>query len=85
MATRSAVRDVALERQLADLRSPRFGVAGRSYDLASVGRLSDEIFVPDEVESYPERIPLWNTWAAFLTVVLLMLGEWFLRKWVHLP
>ncbi len=82
---RSAVRDVALERQLAELRSPRFGVAGRSYDLASVARLADEIFLPDEVESYPERIALWNTWAAFLLVILLMLGEWFLRKWVHLP
>ncbi|MGC3972287.1 MAG: hypothetical protein QM775_34590 [Pirellulales bacterium] len=79
------MRDVALERQLAALRSPRFGVAGRAYDLQTVSRLPEEIFVPDEVESYPERIPLWNTWAAFLLVVLLMLGEWFLRKWIHLP
>jgi hypothetical protein len=82
---RSAVRDVALERQLAGLRSPRFAVTGRAYDLRTVASLPSEIFVPDEVESYPERIPLWNTWAAFLLVALLMLGEWFLRKWVHLP
>src|SRR5690606_15201152 len=62
---RSAVRDTVLQQQLAALASPRFGVAGRSYDLTSVANLPAEIYVPDEVETYQERIPLWNTWAAF--------------------
>lgn len=82
---RSAVRDVSLERELAALKSGRFGVAGKSYEPATAARLVDEIFVPDEVETFPERIALWNTWFAFSLVVLLMLVEWLLRKWVHLP
>lgn len=82
---RSAVRDTALEAQLAALESPRFSVAGRRYELSDVDRLPDEVYLPDEVETYTERLPLWNSWPAFLLVVMLMLFEWFLRKWLHLP
>jgi hypothetical protein len=82
---RSAVRDAALERELANLESKRYGVTGRDYEPTTLDRIVDDIFVPDEVESFPERIALWNTWLAFVIVVLLMLVEWLLRKWVHLP
>ena len=82
---RSAVRDTALEAELAALESSRFSVAGKRYELRDVGRLPDEIYLPDEVETFTERLPLWNTWPAFLLVVMLMLFEWFLRKWLHLP
>jgi hypothetical protein len=82
---RSAVRDVSLQRELADLKSEHFGVTGKSYEPAGIDKLVDDIFVPDEVESFPERIALWNTWFAFVLVILLMLVEWLLRKWVHLP
>lgn len=82
---RSAVRDAALERELASLKSRRLGVTGKSYEPATLGSLVDEVFVPDDVESYPERIALWNTWLAFGLVVVLMLAEWLVRKWVHLP
>ena len=82
---RSAVRDVVLQKQLADLMSARFGITGRAYDLADVDRLATEIYVPDEVETYSERIPLWNTWAAFLAVIMLMIVEWIVRKLIHLP
>lgn len=82
---RSAVRNVALQTELANLRSDRFGTAGKAYELEELGKLAEEIFVPDETESFPERIALWNTWFIFWLVVLLMLVEWLLRKWVHLP
>lgn len=82
---RSAVRDAALERELAALKSRRYGVAGHDYTPANFDRIVDDIYVPDEIESFPERIALWNTWTAFLLVVLLMLAEWAARKWIHLP
>ncbi|MCE9604529.1 MAG: hypothetical protein K8U03_06440 [Planctomycetia bacterium] len=82
---RSPVRDVVLEQQLSSLRSERLGISGKRIELADFERLPEEIFIPNETESYPERIALWNTWGAFLLVVLLMLVEWFVRKWVHLP
>jgi hypothetical protein len=82
---RSPVRDAALQQQLASLRSERLGIPGKQLELADFDRLPQEIFVPSETESYPERIALWNTWGAFLLVVILMLVEWFVRKWVHLP
>ncbi len=82
---RSPVRDAALEQQLASLRSERVGVAGKRLELVDFERLPEEIFLPTETESYPERIALWNTWGAFLLVVLLLLVEWFVRKLVHLP
>jgi hypothetical protein len=82
---RSAVRNVALQNELANLRSDRFSTAGKAYELEEVGKMVDEIFVPDETESFPERIALWNTWFIFWLVVALMLVEWLLRKWVHLP
>lgn len=82
---RSAVRDVGLQRELAALKSERFGIAGKIYEPATAQQLVDDIFLPDEVETFPERIALWNTWSAFVLVIMLMLVEWLLRKWVHLP
>jgi len=82
---RSAVRNTVLERELADLKSRRTGMTGKSYVPQTLDRLVDEAFVPDDVESFAERIALWNTWLAFGLVVLLMLTEWLFRKWVHLP
>ena len=82
---RSAVRDVALQLELANLPSERYGVTGKAYETSEVGRMVEEIFVPDETESFPERIALWNTWFAFWLIIGLMLVEWLLRKWVHLP
>jgi hypothetical protein len=82
---RSAVRNVALETELAALKSERFGVTGERFDETEASRLPERIFVPEEAESSIERLPLWNTWPAFLVIVVLMLVEWFVRKWVHLP
>jgi hypothetical protein len=82
---RSAVRNVALETELASLKSERFRVGGKRFDETEAARLPEEVFVPDEAETSIERLPLWNTWPAFLLIVILMLVEWFVRKWVHLP
>lgn len=71
---RSVVRNTALAGMLAS----RTG--GRAYDLASAGRLPDEIDAVARPERSVKVFPLSNTWLCFLTVVGLMLGEWLLRK-----
>ena len=74
-----AVRNVALWQAVAD------STGGRSYDLSNVHRLPDEIDLVSRTETTVEVISLWNTWLCFACVILLMLGEWLLRKWVNLP
>jgi hypothetical protein len=75
----TAVRNVNLQEQLAGV------VPGsKSYDLASVARLADEIELTPKRESTIEVLTLWNTWACFAALVGLLLAEWFLRKWVNL-
>ncbi len=76
---RSAVRNVALQEQLAA------ATGGKSYTLADVDRLADEIQGLEKTESSVEVQPLWNTWLGFLTVIGLMLLEWTGRKLVNLP
>jgi len=74
-----AVRNAALGRSLSD------ATGGKSFDLASVDQLVDQIDLAARTESTVRVVALWNTWLAFACVVLLMLGEWLGRKWVNLP
>ncbi len=76
----NAVRNVALQQQLADVTP-----GGRSYDLTTVSELPDQLNLTPKKETSTPIIPLWNTWLAFGCVVGLLLGEWLLRKWVNLP
>jgi hypothetical protein len=76
---RSAVRNVALQESLAQETS------GKSYDLADAGRLADDIAPTLQRETSVRVFPLWNTWLAFCLVLLLMFGEWLVRKVVSLP
>ena len=76
---RSAVRKVALERQLAQ------STGGKTYELDSVERFVDEVQYTEKVETTLEVFPLWNTWLCFSLVLLLMFGEWITRKWINLP
>jgi hypothetical protein len=76
---RSAVRNTALEREIAVVSG------GRNYDLTNVSRLVDEFEPERRKETRVEVFPIWNTWFAFGLVLFLMLGEWFLRKLVNLP
>jgi hypothetical protein len=74
-----AVRNVALQQAIADV------TGGKSYDLTTVAQLPDEVRLARKTETTTEIVPLWNTWFFFLTVVLLLLSEWALRKWINLP
>jgi hypothetical protein len=76
---RSAIRNVSLQQELASATN------GKSFDLADVGQLPDEIRLESRNETINEIIPLWNTWSCFGLIVFLMLGEWLLRKLVNLP
>jgi len=74
-----AVRNVALERALAD------ATGGKTFDLASVGGLADQIRLTPKYELHEVFLALWNTRLFFGLVVALLLGEWLLRKRINLP
>lgn len=76
---RSAIRNAGLQEELA------LATNGKSFELADVDRLPDEITLETRNETTNEIIPLWNTWSCFSLMVFLMLGEWLLRKLVNLP
>jgi hypothetical protein len=76
---RSAVRNVEVQTQLATISD------GKSYDLATVHRLPDEIKQVSKTEATIRVFSIWNNWLAFGLVVGLMLIEWLVRKWVNLP
>jgi hypothetical protein len=75
---RSAVRNVTLQNALAQ------ETGGKSYDLASVARLPQDIARSVKPEKRIEHRSLWNTWLFFALGVTLMLSEWLLRKMVNL-
>jgi hypothetical protein len=74
----SAVRNVKVQEELAR------ATGGKSYDLATVSSLPEEIKVATKTESSIEIFPLWNTWFAFILIVGLMLCEWLARKLLNL-
>jgi len=76
---RSAVRNVALQNGLAAETS------GRSYDLLSADAMIDDIKPAARSERSVRVFPLSMTWLCFGTGVLLMVGEWILRKRTNLP
>ncbi|MBI4604316.1 MAG: VWA domain-containing protein [Planctomycetes bacterium] len=76
---RTAVRNAALERELAA------ATGGRCHDLATAAALPAEIEAPETAETSVRVVPLWSTWLLFAAVVALLLGEWLLRKAVNLP
>ncbi len=75
---RSAVRNAALQRLLAD------ETGGRAYDLTDVSRLPDDFSPPRRMEKTVEIFPLWNNWLCFTLVISLMMVEWLGRKLVNL-
>ena len=76
---RSAVRNVALQQALAAETS------GRAYDLASAGGLVADINPTARLERSVRVFPLSMTWLCLGTGLLLMIGEWLLRKRANLP
>ncbi|MCA9154839.1 MAG: hypothetical protein KDA38_08635, partial [Planctomycetales bacterium] len=75
---RSAVRNVQLQEDLAR------ETGGRSYELTNVSRLIDDLQVEPVRQSLTRNHALWSTPLWFGLIVLLMLGEWLMRKLVHL-
>jgi hypothetical protein len=75
---RRATRDAALQEELAR------ATGGRSYDIASVAALPDDLTAEPIVETLTRNHPLWSTPLWFIALTGLMLGEWWLRKVVRL-
>jgi hypothetical protein len=75
---RSAVRDDRLQAELAR------ATGGKTYDLTTVHRLPDELTLKPVTERLSRNYALWTTPLWFGLVVALMLGEWFVRKWIRL-
>lgn len=75
---RSAVRNVALQSQLAAT------TGGKSYTLETAAQFLKDFQPQERTEVSVQTFEIWHTWFCFTLIVGLMLGEWLLRKWVHL-
>jgi hypothetical protein len=76
---RNPVRNVALQQTLAA------ETGGRSYDLSTATQFLADFQPPRPRETTVEILPLWSTWFTFVLLAALLLTEWSLRKWRHLP
>ena len=75
----SPIRDSALQEAIAAESG------GRSCDLKDVQSLLEQIQPTRRTETSVEVVSLINTWACFLVISGLLLGEWLLRKGIGLP
>jgi hypothetical protein len=75
---RRGVRDQKLQQELAQ------ATGGRSYDLTTVDRLPQDLKLHPVTEHATQNCALWATPLWFGAVVLLMLGEWIIRKIIRL-
>ncbi len=75
----SPIRNSALQNAIA------VESGGRSYDLKDVQSLLEQIQPALRTETSVEVVSLVNTWACFLVIAGLLLGEWLLRKRIGLP
>lgn len=76
---RSAVRNLSLQREIA------VATGGQTYDLGNVASFVQDFQPPQLSETSVRVEELWSTWLCFGLVVVLMLGEWLVRKLVSLP
>lgn len=76
---RSAVRNVALQESLATQ------TGGRSYTLAGVSQLADDLNIEPIVETQTRSLPLWDTRLWFFLLIGLLFTEWLIRKVIRLP
>ena len=75
---RSAVRNVALQRTLAE------HTGGKQYELYEVAGMVGDIKDRPVEEIVERRVRLWNTWFVLVLGLMLMLGEWVTRKLLNL-
>jgi hypothetical protein len=76
---RSAVRNTLLAREIAH------STGGESYDLTNVSELLKDFQPQPRTDTSVRIITLWDKWLTFGVVLVLMLGEWLLRKLANLP
>lgn len=76
---RSAVRNTPLAREIAQ------ATGGQSYDLTNISDLLQDFHPQPKTETSIRILGLWDNWFAFGAVILLMLGEWLIRKLANLP
>ncbi|MBI1903586.1 MAG: hypothetical protein HYS13_20990 [Planctomycetia bacterium] len=79
---RSAVRNAALQRDIAA------ATGGKALSLAEMGDLPSVISLPQKTETTVQVVTLFGAWPSivvFSLVLLLLFGEWLLRKAVTLP
>lgn len=76
---RSAVRNVALQESLASQSG------GRSYTLANVSALADDLNIETIIETQTRSLPLWDTRLWFFLLIGLLFSEWLIRKVIRLP
>jgi hypothetical protein len=70
-----------LQTDVTALRRASSDTRGRSYNVATVGRLLKELPEGRQVKTDPlPPIPLWNHWLLMVTFLTLLVGEWVLRK-----
>jgi len=75
---RSAVRNVALQRTLAE------HTGGKQYELHELASMAGDIGDRPVEEIVERRVRLWNTWLVLVVVLTLMMGEWVTRKLLNL-
>ena len=75
---RSAVRNVAMQRSLAE------HTGGRTYELHEIGTMAEQLENTPVEELSDRRVQLWNTWLVLVAGLVLMLGEWATRKLLNL-
>lgn len=74
-----AVRNITLEQSLAET------TGGAAFDLATADGLVEQLRRGPRWETREVSVSLWNTWLFFAALVMLLIGEWGLRKRVSLP
>jgi hypothetical protein len=72
-----------LQADVAALRRASSETRGRSYNIATAGRLLKELPEGRQVKTDPlPPIPLWNHWLLMTVFTVLIVSEWVLRKLV---
>jgi hypothetical protein len=75
---RQAARDEQMQAALASQ------TGGKSYTLADAGRLIEDLKLEPHREIDLRTFPLWQAPIWFAFIVILLLVEWTVRKWIHL-
>jgi hypothetical protein len=72
-----------LQTDVAALRRASSDTRGRFYNITNVGQLLHDLPEGRQVKTDPlPPLPLWNHWLLMATFLVLLVGEWCLRKLV---